>query len=132
MEGVVLDTNRNRIRVIVSEKPGDIRKGGWRLDRGANRVAHDRMHDALISFHSTEGDGGTTLRDLLLCQPHDLEASASMRPEIHGQKLRPVDLDNMMLDSSQRNAIDKALLQRLTLIQGPSRELVKLTLQFTF
>ena len=119
VEGVVLDTNRNRIRVIVAEKPGDIRKGGWRLDRGANRVAHDRMHDALISFHSTEGDGGTTLRDLLLCQPHDLEASASMRPEIHGQKPRPVDLDNMMLDSSQRNAIDKALLQRLTLIQGP-------------
>tara|TARA_A100001234_G_scaffold221374_1_gene237110 strand:- start:937 stop:2913 length:1977 start_codon:yes stop_codon:yes gene_type:complete len=119
VEGVVLDTNRNRIRVIVSEKPGDIRKGGWRLDRGANRVAHDRMHDALISFHSTEGDGGTSLRDLLLCQPHDLEASASMRPEIHGQKPRPVDLDNMMLDSSQRNAIDKALLQRLTLIQGP-------------
>ena len=119
VEGVVLDTNRNRIRVIVSEKPGDIRKGGWRLDRGANRVAHDRMHDALISFHSTEGDGGTSLRDLLLCQPHDLEASASMRPEIHGQKPRPVDLHNMMLDSSQRNAIDKALLQRLTLIQGP-------------
>ena len=119
VEGVVLDTNRNRIRVIVSEKPGDIRKGGWRLDRGANRVAHDRMHDALISFHSTEGDGGTTLRDLLLCQPHDLETSASMRPEIHGQKPRPVDLDNMVLDSSQKNAIDKALLQRLTLIQGP-------------
>ena len=36
------------------------------IERGANRVAHDRMHDALIPFHSTEGDGGTIFRDLLL------------------------------------------------------------------
>ncbi len=119
VEGVVLDTNNRRIRVIVAEKPGDIKKGGWRLDKGANRVAHDRMHEALISFHSTEGDGGTVLRDLLLCQPHDLESSAAMRPEIHGQKPRPINLDGMILDSSQKEAIENAALQRLTLIQGP-------------
>ena len=77
------------------------------------------MHDALISFHSTEGDGGTVLRDLLLCQPHDLESSAAMRPEIHGQKPRPINLDGMTLDSSQKGAIENAILRRLTLIQGP-------------
>jgi len=119
IEGVVMDTNKKRIRIIVTEKPSDLKKGGWRLDRGANRVAHDRMHEALISFHSTEGEGGTSLRDLLLCQPHDLEASASMRPDIHGQKPRPINLDDMELDDSQKEAIEKSVLQRLTLIQGP-------------
>ena len=44
IEGVVMDTNKKRIRIIVTEKPSDLKKGGWRLDRGANRVAHDRMH----------------------------------------------------------------------------------------
>ena len=77
------------------------------------------MHEALISFHSTEGDGGTVLRDLLLCQPHDLETSAQRPPEIHGQKIRPVNLKGMQLDDSQKMAIETAVKQRLTMIQGP-------------
>ena len=119
IEGVVLDRNNSRIRIVAKDKPGDLRKGGWRLDKGANRVAHDRMHEALISFHSTEGDGGTVLRDLLLCQPHDLVSSAQMPPGIHGQKIRPLNLKGMMLDESQQLAIETAVSQRLTMIQGP-------------
>lgn len=119
IEGVVLDRSNSRIRIVTKDKPSDLRKGGWRLDRGANRVAHDRMHDALISFHSTEGDGGTVLRDLLLCQPHDVVESAQMSPAIHGQKLRPLNLSGMMLDESQTKAIETAVGQRLTMIQGP-------------
>ena len=119
IEGVVLDRNNSRIRIVAKDKPGDLRKGGWRLDKGANRVAHDRMHEALISFHSTEGDGGTVLRDLLLCQPHDLVSSAQMPPGIHGQKIRPLNLKGMMLDESQQLAIETAVGQRLTMIQGP-------------
>ena len=119
VEGVVLDRNNTRIRIVAKDKPSDLRKGGWRLDKGANRVAHDRMHEALISFHSTEGDGGTVLRDLLLCQPHDLEASAERPPEIHGQKIRPLNLQGMLLDESQQSAIETAVKQRLTIIQGP-------------
>ena len=119
VEGVVLDRNKKRIRVVVKEKPSDLKKGSWRLDRGANRVAHDRMHDALVSFHSTEGDGGTVLRDLLLCQPHDMSASAERPPEIRGEKRHPVNLDSMTLDDSQKVAIENALSRRLSLIQGP-------------
>ena len=119
VEGVVLDRNNRRIRIVAKDKPTDLRKGGWRLDRGANRVAHDRMHEALTSFHSTEGDGGTILRDLLLCQPHDLVSSAQRPPEIHGQKIRPVNLKGMLLDESQKQSIETAVGQRLTLIQGP-------------
>ncbi len=119
VEGVVLDRTNRRIRIVTKEKPSDLRKGGWRLDRGANRVAHDRMHEALVSFHSTEGDGGTVLRDLLLCQPHDLAASAQRPPEIRGQKTRPLNLSGMLLDESQSDAIETAVSQRLTMIQGP-------------
>ncbi len=42
-EGVVLDRGPTRIRIVVKEAPSDLKKGGWRIDRGANRVAHDRM-----------------------------------------------------------------------------------------
>ena len=119
VEGVVLDRNSSRIRIVAKDKPSDLRKGGWRLDKGANRVAHDRMHDALISFHSTEGDGGTVLRDLILCQPHDIQASAQRPPEIRGQKVRPLNLKGMTLDESQITAIERAVNQRLTIIQGP-------------
>ncbi|MGY8754679.1 MAG: AAA domain-containing protein [Candidatus Poseidoniales archaeon] len=119
VEGVVLDRNRFRIRIVVTQKPSDVAKGGWRLDRGANRVAHDRMHDALISFHSTEGDGGTVLNDLLLCQPHDMAESAKMVPKIHGEKRRPLNLTGLMLDDSQQEAITKTVSRRLSIIQGP-------------
>ncbi|MDG1558895.1 MAG: hypothetical protein P8R03_05195, partial [Candidatus Poseidoniaceae archaeon] len=86
IEGIVLDRGPTRIRIVVAEKPKDLRKGTWRLDRGANRVAHDRMHEALSTFHSSEGEGGTVLRDLLLGSVHDMSTSAARPPEIRGQK----------------------------------------------
>ena len=120
VEGIVLDRGPTRIRVVVGEKPNDLKKGTWRLDRGANRVAHDRMHEALSTFHSSEGEGGTVLRDLLLGSLHDMATSAARPPEIHGQKRRgPLGLDKMQLNPSQRKAVDSAIDRRLSLIQGP-------------
>ena len=54
-----------------------MRDGVWRLGRGANRVAHDGMADALLRLHDAGADDGTPLRDLLLGQVHDPEASAA-------------------------------------------------------
>ena len=120
VEGIVLDRGPTRIRVVVADKPNDLKKGTWRLDRGANRVAHDRMHEALTTFHSTEAESGTVLRDVLLGALHDISASAQRPPEIRGQKRHgPLGIEKMELNTSQKSAIEAALAQRLTLIQGP-------------
>ena len=118
-EGIVLDRGPTRIRVVVNEKPKDLKKGRWRIDRGANRVAHDRMHNALISFHSSEGEGGTPLRDLLLGSLHDCASSAERPPEIKGKKKIYNLKKRDSLNDSQQNAVEVAMQRRLTLIQGP-------------
>lgn len=120
VEGVVLDRGPTRIRIVVSERPRDVRKGGWRLDRGANRVAHDRMHEALIAFHSTEGDGGTVLRELLLGNVLDINDSAALPPDIRGRPMQRGPRPSLEhLNASQQSAIEQALARRMTLIQGP-------------
>ena len=120
VEGVVLDRGPTRLRVVVGERPRDVRKGGWRLDRGANRVAHDRMHQALTAFHSTEGDGGTVLRELILGNVLDINQSAELSPDIRGKRhARGPRPSASNLNPSQQAAIESALSQRLTLIQGP-------------
>ena len=118
-EGIVLDRGPTRIRVVVNEKPKDLKKGRWRIDVGANRIAHDRMHEALISFHSTESSGGTPLRDLLLGSIHDIVSSAARTPEISGKsKHSKMQLDKQLNDS-QRAAVELSITARLSLIQGP-------------
>ena len=132
IEGIVLDRGPTRIRIVVSDKPGDLKKGTWRLDRGANRVAHDRMHEALTTFHSSESDSGTVLRDVLLGSLHDMTSSAQRPPEIRGQKRHgPLGIEKMQLNPSQKSAVESALQQRLTLIQA-LLELVKHILQSIF
>ena len=85
VEGIVLERGPTRLRIVVAQRPKDLRKGTWRLDRGANRVAHDRMQEALEMFHSVEGDRGTILRDVVLGQVHNPEENASMPPKISGR-----------------------------------------------
>ena len=118
-EGIVLDRGPTRIRVVVNEKPKDMKKGRWRIDKGANRIAHDRMHEALIAFHSTESSGGTPLRDLILASLHDPATSAARSPEITGKTQQTQTPVNSPLNDSQKNAVEQCINSRLSLIQGP-------------
>ena len=118
-EGIVLDRGPTRIRVVVNEKPKDLKKGRWRIDKGANRIAHDRMHEALIAFHSTESTGGTPLRDLILASLRDPATSAARPPEITGKTQQSQTAMNSPLNDSQKNAVEQSINSRLSLIQGP-------------
>jgi len=114
VDGVVLDRNRKGIRVVVSEEPKGIREGTWRLDRGANRVAHDRMCGAVNSFSLPDNEP-TPLRDLILGGLHDPRTSASISNQNH-----PLDWPELThLNPSQQNAAKAGQNERMLLIQGP-------------
>jgi hypothetical protein len=116
IEAVVSNRSRGSIRVVLPEAPKGIRKGTWRIDRGANRVAFDRMREALNSIF--EEGGGAPLRELLLGLVYDPEATASLIPEMKGAKEVRVPLPSD-LNESQREAAKMGISRRLTLIQGP-------------
>ena len=115
-EGIVLARRRNSISVVVSEGLERIRSGSWRIDRGANRVAHDRMMDALREILRDEPP--TTLSDILLGRPRDVNDSAATPPLLRGVKPKP-HTPAEILNESQQAAFDAAMNRRLTLIQGP-------------
>lgn len=116
IEAIVSDRRRDYIRIVISDLPADLRKDSWRMDRGANRIAYDRMRDSLNSIFQEEG--GVPLRDLLLGSVHDPPGTASLPPQLGGARGRGFILDSSM-NSSQSNAALAAIQQRLTLIQGP-------------
>ena len=116
LEGTIYSTSRTSIKVVFSESPKDIRKHTWRIDKGANRIAFDRMRDALNSIF--DEDGGVPLRDLVLGMVHNPKSTASLTPELGGVRGRTTthahDLNQPQLIASKA-----AVERRLTLIQGP-------------
>ncbi|MBN17062.1 MAG: hypothetical protein CMB37_02730 [Euryarchaeota archaeon] len=119
IEGTVLSRSRKFIRIVVNEQPPKIRDGTWRLDRGANRVAHDRMAMALESLFMDENS--TVLKELLYGQVRDMEESASRPANLGGIQKRLMAQSEQIsgLNKSQSEAFAKAMRCRLSLIQGP-------------
>ena len=116
LEGTIYSTTRNSIKIVFSNLPKNIRKDTWRLDKGANRIAYDRMKDGLnIIF---EEDGGAPLRELLLGMVHDPSGTASLIPELGGARGRKTTFATD-LNEPQLIAAKAAIERRLTLIQGP-------------
>ena len=110
---------------MVGQRPKDLRKGTWRLDRGANRVAHDRMQEALEVFHSVEGDRGTILRDVLLGQVHDQKKTLQCLKNLG--KFNRAERVEVEMNPSQTDAMDAAMKRRVTIIQEALQEPEKRT-----
>lgn len=116
IEAIVSYRSKSAIRIVLPEAPQGLRKGRWRMDRGANRISFDRMRDALNSVF--EEDGSAPLRELLLGMVHDPASTASLIPELGGAKQVRIPMPSD-LNQAQREAADAAMSSRLTLIQGP-------------
>lgn len=133
IEGTVLDRNRYRLRIVVPDAPDGLTAGTWRIDRGANRVAHDRMVDALHRFDAVEGEPTAPLSELLLGDLLNIVDAAAHPPQVIRRDGRPwkgppnegdpfphpLDRWRDELNPSQQAAIDAALRRRVSLIQGP-------------
>ncbi len=119
IEGTVLSRARKFIRIVVNEQPAKIRQDTWRLDRGANRIAHDRMASALEALFSEENS--TLLRELIYGQVRDMESSSSRPANLGGiqKRLQAQSKHTGELNSSQAMAFSNAMEYRLSLIQGP-------------
>ena len=119
IEGTVLSRSRKFIRIVVNEQPTKVRQDTWRLDRGANRVAHDRMAAALEALFSEENS--TPLRELIYGQIRDMDGSASRPANLGGiqKRLMAQSEHTGELNPSQSEAFSKAMESRLSLIQGP-------------
>ena len=119
IEGTVLSRSRKFIRVVVNEQPAKIRSDTWRLDRGANRVAHDRMAAAIEALFGEESS--TVLRELFYGQVREMSVSASRPANLGGIQKRLAAQANHTgnLNESQSDAFSKAMECRLSLIQGP-------------
>ena len=116
IEAVVASRSRTSIRLAMNDLPKGHRQGHWRLDRGANRIAHDRMRDALNSFLSDENS--TDLSSLLLGQVRDIEDARKTPHRIKGIISNEFK-NSTQLNEVQNQAVSKAMEQRLSLIQGP-------------
>ena len=119
IEGTVLSRSRKFIRIVVNEQPEKIRSDTWRLDRGANRVAHDRMAAAIEVLFGEETS--TTLRELFYGQVREMESSASRPANLGGLQKRLMAQASHTgdLNTIQSEAFAKAMQCRLSLIQGP-------------
>ncbi|MEC8927336.1 MAG: AAA domain-containing protein, partial [Candidatus Thermoplasmatota archaeon] len=119
IEGTVLSRSRKFIRIVVNEQPTKIRSDTWRLDRGANRVAHDRMAAAIESLFSDESS--TLLRELIYGQVRDMESSSSRSANLGGiqNRLMAHAKHPGNLNPVQSKAFANAMEYRLSLIQGP-------------
>ena len=118
VEGLVLDRGPTRVRVVVGERPKGVRDGVWRLDRGANRVAH--VGWPMRCCVCTMPERTTARRFATSCWDKCTTRRPLLPPPGIGGRLRRLRNDPAgSLNPSQSAAVEAALQQRLTLIQGP-------------
>lgn len=140
-DALVVDVDKYTLLVTVAEAPIDVNKISWQVDKGTNRIAYDRMLDALNVFakssqsHQTSFDVSgippryhppalplTALKSIILDDNSKAAATAaspSLLDPLHLSLHFPRDFSQWRLNESQRSTINRCLHRKLSLIQGP-------------
>jgi regulator of nonsense transcripts 1 len=140
-DAVVVDVDNYTVLVTVAEAPIEVNRLSWQLDKGTNRIAYDRMLEALNSFAKSSlavqtsydvsgippryhppAQPLTALKSIIL-DDNSKAASTAALPSIldplHNPLHFPRDFSQWKLNESQRSTINKCLHRKLSLIQGP-------------
>lgn len=140
-DALLIDVDNYHLLMTTTETPFEVNKLEWQVDKGTNRIAYDRMLDALMLFTKpTHGVQPTYdvsgippkyhppamplvhLKAVLLddnAKAASLAASPSLLDSLHNPIHFPTDFPSWRLNDSQRETIRKTLHRKLTLIQGP-------------
>eukprot|EP01114_Cavostelium_apophysatum_P005939 TRINITY_DN1711_c0_g1_i1.p1 TRINITY_DN1711_c0_g1~~TRINITY_DN1711_c0_g1_i1.p1 ORF type:complete len:776 (+),score=214.40 TRINITY_DN1711_c0_g1_i1:124-2451(+) len=126
VDGYVEERTRRFITVATTFLPPNLDAALWRIDKSANRIAFDRIMEAMNALNSAAGiiSGGTSIKDIIIGNVKDIAAAASLPPskllsQFYSQSNFPRDFQNWKLNESQMNVIQSVLQRKLTLIQGP-------------
>ena len=141
VDALLVDIDNYHVLVTTAEPPIDASNVNWQLDKGTNRIAYDRMLEALNMFtKSSQGINTsldvsgippryhppaqplTSLKAILLddsLKAATLASSPSILDPLHSAIHFPSDFGTWRLNESQRDTIKKTLHRKLTLIQGP-------------
>lgn len=141
VDALLVDIDNYHVLVNTSEPPIDAAGARWQLDKGTNRIAYDRMLEALGTFvKSSTGQvvsldvSGippryhppaqplTSLKSILLddsVKAGTLASSPSLLDPLHSSVHFPSDFGTWRLNDSQRDTIKRSLHRKLSLIQGP-------------
>lgn len=141
VDALLVDIDNYHALVSTSEPPIDASSLRWQMDKGTNRIAYDRMLEALAVFAKSSPSSTismdvsgispkyhppaqplTSLKAVLLddsVKAGTLAAAPSLLDPLHSAVHFPSDFAQWRLNDSQRDTIKKTLHRKLTLIQGP-------------
>ncbi len=103
------------VTATLDSVPDDMLNFSWRIDKDTNDIVFRRMMDALRVL-CEEGDKATALFPIIMGLHNERDVTPLANEKVTN---RNVEYRNESLNASQCKAIESALENRLTLIQGP-------------
>jgi regulator of nonsense transcripts 1 len=140
IDASIVDIDNFAVLVTTTEPPIDLSGYEWRMDKGTNRIAYDRMHEALNLFAKSQqvntsfdvsgippkyhpaANSLASLKSIILdesAKAASLAAAPSILDPLHNPLHFPQDFTQWKLNESQRSTIKKSMHRTLSLIQGP-------------
>ncbi|EGG15253.1 hypothetical protein DFA_10087 [Cavenderia fasciculata] len=133
-EGIYLETTGKSILVSIKNQSGFEKifhnSGPWRIDLGTNLITMERMMKALTMVSSDKALYQTKLADIIFghlkpgktledtCATEYIPFQTKESP-LKFKDMFPMDYKTWNLNPSQKDAIEKSICRRASLIQGP-------------